>query len=131
MTRLFKLHDTITIAGNYLAMALLFGICAAFTYEVGARYLFNAPTTWANALVSYFLCASIFLSAPNLTRLNQHVTIDILRNAMPGRMRTGFDTALRLAAGFICPISPRRIRACAATPSAPRSMRPCRAPQPT
>ena len=102
MARLFKVHDSITIAGNYLAMALLLGICAAFSYEVAARYLFNAPTAWANAIVSYFLCAAIFLSVPNLTRLNEHVTINILLEALPERLRKGFDLSLRFVAGCIC-----------------------------
>ncbi len=102
MAKFLKIHDAITIAGNYLAMVLLFGICAAFSYEVAARYIFNAPTSWANAFVSYFLCASIFLAVPNLTRLNEHVTINILREAMPERLRLGFDTGLRFVAGSIC-----------------------------
>ena len=102
MSALLRIHDRITIAGNFLAMALLLGICCAFTYEVAARYFFNAPTAWAGAVVAYFLCASIFLAVPNLTRLNEHVTINILVDAMPERLRNGFSSVLRFAAGCIC-----------------------------
>lgn len=102
MRRVFQWHDKITIAGNYVAMALLFVICFAFCYEVAARYLFNAPTTWANALVSYLLCASIFLSAPDLTRRNEHVTINLLRDALPYSVRKPFAAALRTVAACMC-----------------------------
>lgn len=102
MKALLRAHDAITIAGNYLAMVLLLGICVSFSYEVAARYLFNAPTTWANAVVSYFLCASIFLSVPNLTRLGEHVTINILVDAMPDAVRPKMQSTLRLVAAGIC-----------------------------
>lgn len=102
MRALFRAHDAVTIAGNYLAIALLVLICACFSFEVTARYVFNAPTTWANSMVSYFLCATIFLSVPNLTRLNEHVTINILMDALPERLRAGFDISLRAVAAFMC-----------------------------
>lgn len=53
-------------------------IAVSFCYEVAARYLFNAPTSWANALVSYLLSAAIFLAVPELTRRNAHVAINLL-----------------------------------------------------
>lgn len=56
------LHDRVTIAGFRAAAALLGLIAVSFCYEVALRYLFNAPTSWANALVSYLLCAAIFLA---------------------------------------------------------------------
>ena len=96
MRQLLTLHDRITIAGNYFAMGLLFIICLSFSYEVVARYIFNAPTLWANALVSYLLCATVFLSVPELTRRNEHVTINILRDALPATTRIPFDAVLRL-----------------------------------
>ena len=102
MRQLLTLHDRITIAGNYFAMALLFVICRSVSYEVVSRYIFNAPTLWANALVSYLLCATVFLSVPELTRRNEHVTINMLRDALPATTRIPFDAILRLVAGFMC-----------------------------
>ena len=32
---------------------------------MAARYFFNSPTDWANALVAYLLCAVIFLAMPS------------------------------------------------------------------
>ena len=45
---------------------------------MAARYFFNAPTTWANAVVSYLLCAVIFLAMPEQTRRRTHIAITIL-----------------------------------------------------
>ena len=102
MRQLFRWHDAITIAGNYVAMVLLFIICASFSYEVAARYIFNSPTMWANALVSYLLCASIFLAVPDLTRRNGHVTINMLRDNLPPSIRRPFSIGIRLVSGCMC-----------------------------
>ena len=102
MRRIFQWHDRLTIAGNYFAVALLFVISIVFCYEVAARYLFNAPTTWAGAVVAYALCAAIFLAAPDLTRRNEHVTITLLLEAMRAGVRARFSFVLRLAAGSMC-----------------------------
>jgi TRAP-type C4-dicarboxylate transport system permease small subunit len=78
----------VTIAGFRAAAALLGLIAVSFCYEVALRYLFNAPTSWANALVSYLLCAAIFLAVPELTRRRAHVAINLLVDrARPGVAR--------------------------------------------
>lgn len=100
--RVLRWQDNITIAGNYMAMLLLFAICVALCYEVGARYLFNAPTKWASALVSYLLCAAIFLAAPDLTRRNAHVVINVLRDALPPAIRARYVAFLRLVCSGFC-----------------------------
>jgi TRAP-type C4-dicarboxylate transport system permease small subunit len=102
MRQILRVHDIVTIAGNYIAIGLLVLICLCFSYEVTARYVFNAPTLWANSLVAYFLCAAIFLAVPNLTRLNEHVTINILVDAMPESRRVVFQSVLRAVAAFMC-----------------------------
>jgi TRAP-type C4-dicarboxylate transport system permease small subunit len=49
---------------------------------VVSRYFFNAPTIWAGPLVAYMLCALIFLSAPEITRKNTHIVINVLQEKM-------------------------------------------------
>jgi TRAP-type C4-dicarboxylate transport system permease small subunit len=102
LTTLFRIHDAITDAGRMLAMLLIGCIALAFSYEVTARYLFNAPTSWANAFVAYFLCASIFLITPELTRRNAHVVINMLRDALKPAGQRRLDVAVRLVAGGMC-----------------------------
>src|SRR5687767_10984302 len=78
MARVLKLHDMITRGGFQLAALIVILIACSFCYEVAARYFFNAPTAWANALVSYMLCAVIFLAMPEQTRRRTHIAITVL-----------------------------------------------------
>jgi TRAP-type C4-dicarboxylate transport system permease small subunit len=96
------LHDRVTIAGFRLAAALLGLIAVSFCYEVALRYLFNAPTSWANALVSYLLCAAIFLAVPELTRRQAHVVINILLDRAGPRLARHMQRAILAAAALAC-----------------------------
>ncbi len=63
----------------------------AVTYEVGARYLFRAPTVWAYDL-SYMLYASIFmLGAAYTLRHGAHVRTDFLYNDFSDRRKAQID----------------------------------------
>ena len=62
-------------------------IAGAYAFEVVARYFFNSPTEWANAIVSYLLCAVIFLALPEQTRRRAHITITILMDRAGAAMR--------------------------------------------
>ena len=96
--RVLLLHDAVTRV-SFAASAIIIALIAiSFSYEVVARYFFGAPTSWANAFVAYFLCASIFLAAPELTRRRAHVAVTLL----PDRASPGVRAALHritLAAG--------------------------------
>jgi len=60
--------------GRQVAWFYLGAVIVTF-YEVLARYLFNAPTTWAFE-VTIFLCASGYLlSGANVTAADQHIAI--------------------------------------------------------
>ena len=102
-------HDAISVAGFALAGMLLAIIACSFTYEVIARYFFNAPTEWASPLVSYSLVAAIFLAMPELTRRRAHMALNILVDAVPGgwatiMMRTSYaiSGAACLFAAWFC-----------------------------
>ena len=87
MARVTSLHDAITRCGYQLAALIVILIAGSYCYEVAARYFFNSPTDWANALVAYLLCAVIFLAMPEQTRRRAHIAITILvdRCADPAR----------------------------------------------
>lgn len=76
--RILTLHDAVTRASFAASAVILALIAVSFSYEVVARYYFDAPTSWANAFVAYFLCASIFLAVPELTRRRSHVAVTLL-----------------------------------------------------
>lgn len=80
---LARLHDGVTWLG-YLGGTIALGVITfAYCYEVLARYVFDAPTTWANELVSYSLCASVFLMMPHVTQKGGHVAITLFVDIAP------------------------------------------------
>ena len=74
---LAAIQDGVSRTGFILAACFLAFICVAYCYEVVSRYFFNAPTIWANPLVSYALCLTIFLALPDLVRRGLQVSIDL------------------------------------------------------
>ena len=95
--RLTSLHDAATSASFAVAACVLGGIAGAFCYEVAARYLFSAPTSWANAFVSYMLCAAIFLAVPELTRRRAHIAINLLLDRLPAPSALVLNRLIRAA----------------------------------
>jgi len=100
--RLATLHDAVTRASFFAAAAVLAAIALSFCYEVAARYFFSAPTSWANAFVSYLLCAAIFLAVPELTRRRAHVAINLLIDKVSPRWAHQLNRLIRLAGAVAC-----------------------------
>ncbi len=101
-SRLSSAHDAVTAASFQLAVMCLGIISVAFCYEVVARYAFNAPTVWANPLVSYLLCAMIFLALPELTRTSQHISINILIGALSAPIAALLQQVIRAIGLVAC-----------------------------
>lgn len=100
--RLAELHDAVTSASFAASACVLGGIAFSFCYEVAARYLFAAPTSWANAFVSYMLCAAIFLAIPELTRRRAHVAINLLMDRLSPPDARWLNRLIRLAGAIGC-----------------------------
>lgn len=102
LKRLFLVHDFLTrISFSAAALCVAF-MAAAFCYEVLARYFFNAPTDWASPLVSYLLCALVFLAMPELTRQAAHVTITIVIDRLTGPSAEVLAVGIRILAMSAC-----------------------------
>jgi len=99
--RLCTLHDWLTRAAAVVAAIGLVCIVIFYVYEVVTRYMFNAPTAWVSDFVSYFLCASVFLALPKVTKDKAHVAVTILVDILPARLQGYFHTAINLI-GFAC-----------------------------
>jgi TRAP-type C4-dicarboxylate transport system permease small subunit len=84
LRQLAAAHDLVTRAGFGAAALCVAVITGSFCVEVVARYFFNAPTSWATPLVTYSLCAMIFLALPELTRQAAHIAINILVDKASG-----------------------------------------------
>jgi C4-dicarboxylate transporter, DctQ subunit len=98
-------HDAITRAGYVVGASLVAFMAASFCYEVVARYAFGAPTSWANALVSYALCVAIFIAMPELTRLNAHIAINLLVDRLSPRNAARLSQLIRLLAVVACALA--------------------------
>ncbi len=96
LTRLFAAVDRLSFACTAVAMALLVGLVGATTYEVVARYAFNAPTVWAYD-VAYMLNGGLFLLAAAFTLAkNNHVRIDFLSVRLSIRSQHAINAAFYL-----------------------------------
>ena len=100
--KLADLHDAVTSASFVGAAAVLAAIAFSFCYEVTARYFFGAPTSWANAFVSYLLCAAIFLAVPELTRRRAHVAINLLLDRLPSKSAVVLNRVIRACGAAAC-----------------------------
>lgn len=99
-------HDATTSAAYAGAGAALAAITIAYSYEVVARYGFNAPTTWASDYVSYFLCASVFLALPYVTRHGEHIAITyVVDHARAAGFRTALLRFINLCALGVCALA--------------------------
>ena len=83
MTVLGQWHDESSRWLFRLAGAALLLAVALYAFEVVARYLFDAPTTWSGEAVQYALAALIFCALPDVTRRGTHVAIDIVPESLP------------------------------------------------
>ncbi len=100
--KILWLHDEATrvlFALAWLALALA---GALFVYSVIARYLFNAPSTWAGEAVSYCLAVLIFAALPELTRQNAHIAVDIVPESLPHRYASVLGRFNALIATVAC-----------------------------
>jgi TRAP-type C4-dicarboxylate transport system permease small subunit len=100
--RVLLLHDAVTRVSFAASAMILALIAISFSYEVVARYFFGAPTSWANAFVAYFLCASIFLAAPELTRRRAHVAVTILADRASPGLRAALHRVILAAGAGAC-----------------------------
>ncbi|MEM8855909.1 MAG: TRAP transporter small permease [Pseudomonadota bacterium] len=87
------------------ASVLLLSIGMMLTYEVVARYFFNAPTVWAEELSRLFLIWAVFLASAWLLRTNEHIRVTIvLDHAPPAVQRMAKAVGLlfvAVIAGFV------------------------------
>ena len=72
-----------TIALSLLAAWLLFLIGAMLTYEVVARYFFNAPTIWAEELSRLFMIWAVFIGSAGLLAGREHIRVTVLVDQFP------------------------------------------------
>ncbi len=97
-----KLIDAISVWLARVAAAVFVATGAMLTYEVAARYIFNAPTIWAAELSQLLLIVGVFIALAGTLHRREHISIDILHRLLPDRAKQVSDTFVLT---FICVFS--------------------------
>lgn len=89
----------------WVSSVLLFAVGAMLTFEVVARYFFNAPTIWAEELSRLFMIWAVFIASATLLRWDDHirvtVVVDLLPEAPRRVLRVVTLTFVAVVAGFV------------------------------
>jgi TRAP-type mannitol/chloroaromatic compound transport system permease small subunit len=103
--RLVRAIDAVSTAAGWLAGWFIVPITVAVTYEVVARYAFNAPTKWSYE-VGYMLYGAQFMLAAAYTLLKGgHIRTDVLYERWSARTRATVDAVcyvLFFFPGMLC-----------------------------
>lgn len=74
-----------------LTIWLMAVVVPVMLYEVTARYLFNAPTTWGMELAVLLFGPYFLLGGPYLLHIGGHVSLDIARQRLSARANRVLD----------------------------------------
>ncbi len=91
MKRLLKIIDAISEWSGIIFAFLLWPGVAVLVYEVGARYLFNAPTIWAHGTTQRIFAVYYFISGAYISLYKSHITMDIIYTRFSLRKRAILD----------------------------------------
>lgn len=86
-----KLFDRAIAAFSDAIAWIYFAIFLITAYDVGARYIFNAPTVWGADLVIALAGVHYMLSGAGALQRGDHVRIDVIYNILPARARAVSD----------------------------------------
>lgn len=93
LSRLADRLDRIAIWSGRLTCLLLIPLVLGLSYEVAARYLFNAPTTWAYDLTFMLYGAFFMLGAAFCLQRKGHVRTDMFYERLTPRRQALIDLA--------------------------------------
>ena len=97
-----KLFETLADRLGDLAAWLFFATGALLTWEVVARYLFSAPTIWAAEISQMLLIWGVFVALPRTLLRGENISIEILHERLPERLRRACDLVSTLFIAFFC-----------------------------
>jgi len=108
-----KVLRWLVTAGALVAGILVIAVCAITFYEVVARYVFGAPTTWSIDASTYAVFWATFLAGPFTLREGGHVAVDVLlRRAQVRTRRLAATGSLAVVAAFSALIAWQGAAAC-------------------
>ncbi|MDZ7696141.1 MAG: TRAP transporter small permease subunit [Deltaproteobacteria bacterium] len=83
MNRFIRLINSANQVIGTVSAPLTLVITGLVLLEVTARYLFNSPTTWANEVNQYLLCALVMFGGGYTLSKYSHTRVDILHVRFP------------------------------------------------
>lgn len=83
--------DRISVWLGVLAAVLLFLTGAFLTYEVVMRYVFRAPTSWAQEVSEMFLLWGVFLALGRTVKFRENISIEVLYDRLQPGAQRGVD----------------------------------------
>lgn len=96
VARLVAAIDAVALWSGRAVSWMLIPMVASLVYEVGARYLFNAPTTWAYDM-TYMLYGSFFMLGSAFTLMRKgHIRTDMFYEKWSVRTQGRVDAACYL-----------------------------------
>jgi TRAP-type C4-dicarboxylate transport system permease small subunit len=84
-----------------VAMVVVGLMMVTITYDVIVRFTFSAPTDWAFPVNAAGVLMSTSLVIPYLYAKGQHISMDLVHRALPGRTRRAADLVTGAATAFL------------------------------
>jgi len=90
------LLDTLSKIALFISASSIVIMTAIISYQVIARYFFNASPAWSERLSLVLLAYLVFFGSAVGVHERFHIRIDALRNAVPAKIGRGFDIGANL-----------------------------------
>lgn len=81
---------------------LIFLLILTLTYEVVARYAFNAPTQWSFDATYFISSLMLILGMAYTWQQKGHVSVDLISSRMPRRATAGLQVFFIITLFFLC-----------------------------
>ena len=99
---MIRLIDGVSEALGRIAAWLYFLTGLMISYEVAARYLFNAPTIWAQEIAQLLLLWATFIGIARALKRDQHIRINALDPFIPEHGRRWLKLFNLLFIALLC-----------------------------
>jgi TRAP-type mannitol/chloroaromatic compound transport system permease small subunit len=91
MKRLLKIIDGISKWSGVVFAYLLWPGVAILVYEIGARYIFNAPTIWVHGTTQRIFAVYYFICGAYVSLHRDHIKMDLIYDLFPLRIKAILD----------------------------------------
>lgn len=99
-----KFHEYFCKIFFWIGGCLIFSVAFITSYEVGMRYFFNKPTSWAIDFSEYFLLYGTFFGAAWILKLDGHVKVTVLQELLGGRIKLVLEIVNSLIGTVACAV---------------------------